>query len=90
MATVSYNMLCLSSFQTETRQAELETNLSTNLVRRKQELEAVKFSAEPELFHNEAEVKRQELRDAKKLVDEVTQQLKSKIHCLPVSSLSVT
>lgn len=62
--------------ETETRQAELETNLSTNLVRRKQELEAIKLSAEPEFLHSEAEVKRQELRDAKLLVDDVTQQLR--------------
>ncbi|KAM7522838.1 hypothetical protein LguiA_012740 [Lonicera macranthoides] len=62
--------------ETETRKAELETNLSTNLVRRKQELEAEKLSAEPDMFHSEAEQKRQELRDAKLRVEDVTQQLK--------------
>ncbi|KAK1394510.1 Serine/threonine-protein kinase TOUSLED [Heracleum sosnowskyi] len=60
----------------ETRKSELETNLSTNLVRRKQELEAIKLSAEPEMLHSEAELKKQELRDAKLLLDDVTQQLK--------------
>ncbi|GJR82974.1 structural maintenance of chromosomes protein 3 [Tanacetum coccineum] len=55
---------------TETRKAELETNLSTNLVRRKQELEAVKQSPETESLNAEAEVKRQELQDAKARLDE--------------------
>lgn len=68
---------CMTN-QIETRKSELETNLSTNLVRRKQELEAIKLSAEPEMLHSEAELKRQELRDAKLLLDDVTQQLKSK------------
>ncbi|XP_047317733.1 structural maintenance of chromosomes protein 3 isoform X2 [Impatiens glandulifera] len=62
--------------ETETRKAELETNLSTNLVRRKHELEAVKASAEVDTVHVEAEVKRQELTDAKLLVDTVTLQHK--------------
>ncbi|KAL6972390.1 Structural maintenance of chromosomes protein 3 [Sarracenia purpurea var. burkii] len=62
--------------ETETRIAELETNLSTNLVRRKQELEAVKLSGETDMLLAEAEAKRQELRDARLLVEDVTQQLK--------------
>ncbi|GMP99184.1 hypothetical protein CsSME_00046757 [Camellia sinensis var. sinensis] len=62
--------------ETETRKAELETNLSTNLVRRKQELEAVKLSGESDMLLTEVEVKRQELRDARLLVEDVTQQLK--------------
>ncbi|KAK3036176.1 hypothetical protein RJ639_029913 [Escallonia herrerae] len=62
--------------ETETRKAELETNQSTNLVRRKNELEAIKLSAEPDMIQNEAEIKRQELRDAKLLVDDIAQQLK--------------
>ncbi|MFS8019278.1 putative P-loop containing nucleoside triphosphate hydrolase [Helianthus anomalus] len=56
--------------ETETRKAELETNLSTNLVRRKQELEAVKQSPETDMLNGEAEAKRQELQDAKKAVEE--------------------
>ncbi|KAF5803474.1 putative P-loop containing nucleoside triphosphate hydrolase [Helianthus annuus] len=62
--------------ETETRKAELETNLSTNLVRRKQELEAVKQSPETDMLNGEAEAKRQELQDAKKAVEEVKRQLK--------------
>jgi structural maintenance of chromosome 3 (chondroitin sulfate proteoglycan 6) len=62
--------------ETETRKAELEMNLSTNLVRRKKELEEVKLSAEPDMFHSEAEQKRQELDDAKSRVDNITEQLK--------------
>ncbi|KAA8543963.1 hypothetical protein F0562_021860 [Nyssa sinensis] len=62
--------------ETETRKAELETNLSTNLVRRKQELEAIKLSAENDMLLGEAEVKNQELTDARLLVEDVTQQLR--------------
>ncbi|XP_071736220.1 structural maintenance of chromosomes protein 3-like [Rutidosis leptorrhynchoides] len=62
--------------KTETRKSELETNLSTNLVRRKQELEAVKQSPETESLNTEAEAKRQELQDAKTHVEEVKKQLK--------------
>ncbi|PWA77306.1 RecF/RecN/SMC [Artemisia annua] len=62
--------------ETETRKAELETNLSTNLVRRKQELEAVKQSPETESLNVEVEAKRQELQDAKIYVEEVKRQLK--------------
>ncbi|KAL0390712.1 UNVERIFIED_CONTAM: Structural maintenance of chromosomes protein 3 [Sesamum calycinum] len=52
-------------------------NLSTNLVRRKEELEAVKLSAETEMLQAEAELKRQELMDANLLVDQLTEQLKN-------------
>nr|XP_043631457.1 structural maintenance of chromosomes protein 3 [Erigeron canadensis] len=62
--------------ETETRKAELETNLSTNLVRRKQELEAVKQSPETDALNAEVEAKRQELQDAKLFVEEVKKQLK--------------
>lgn len=54
-------------------------NLSTNLVRRKEELEAVKLSAETDMLQGEAELKKQELMDANLLVDQLTQQLKSEI-----------
>ncbi|KAL0370253.1 UNVERIFIED_CONTAM: Structural maintenance of chromosomes protein 3 [Sesamum angustifolium] len=63
--------------ETETRKAELEMNLSTNLVRRKEELEAVKLSAETEMLQAEAELKRQELMDSNLLVDQLTEQLKN-------------
>ncbi|KAG8371091.1 hypothetical protein BUALT_Bualt13G0050800 [Buddleja alternifolia] len=62
--------------ETETRKAELEMNLSTNLVRRKEELEAVKLSSETDMLQGEAELKAQELEDANYLVEQLTQQLK--------------
>ncbi|KAI7745683.1 hypothetical protein M8C21_011025, partial [Ambrosia artemisiifolia] len=62
--------------ETETRKAELETNLSTNLVRRKQELEAVLQSPETDTLYAEAESKKQELQDAKVSLEEVKEKLK--------------
>ncbi|XVF47055.1 hypothetical protein PTKIN_Ptkin03bG0078400 [Pterospermum kingtungense] len=62
--------------ETETRKAELETNLTTNLKRRKQELEAIISVAEADALLDEADLKRQELMDAKLLVEDVKQQLK--------------
>ncbi|KAL4333893.1 hypothetical protein GQ457_07G035910 [Hibiscus cannabinus] len=62
--------------ETESRKAELETNLTTNLKRRKQELEAIISAAEADALLDEAESKRQELLDAKLLVEDATQQLK--------------
>ncbi|KAJ9162663.1 hypothetical protein P3X46_022419 [Hevea brasiliensis] len=62
--------------ETETRKAELETNLTTNLKRRKQELEAIISSAETDLLYGEADLKRQELTDAKSLVEVTTQEMK--------------
>lgn len=62
--------------ETETRKAELETNLTTNLKRRKQELEALIASSENDMLPGEAELKRQELKDAKLFVQEAEQQLK--------------
>ncbi|XP_057473114.1 structural maintenance of chromosomes protein 3-like [Actinidia eriantha] len=62
--------------ETETRKSELETNLSTNLVKRKQELEAIKLSGESNLLLAEAEAKMQELTDVRLLVEDVTQQIK--------------
>ncbi|GFZ13064.1 structural maintenance of chromosomes (SMC) family protein [Actinidia rufa] len=62
--------------ETETRKSELETNLSTNLVKRKQELEAIKLSGESNMLLAEAEAKIQELTDVRLLVEDVTQQIK--------------
>ncbi|PSR95439.1 Structural maintenance of chromosomes protein like [Actinidia chinensis var. chinensis] len=62
--------------ETETRKSELETNLSTNLVKRKQELEAIKLSGESNMLLAEAEAKMQELTDVRLLVEDVTQQIK--------------
>ncbi|XP_056168942.1 structural maintenance of chromosomes protein 3 [Syzygium oleosum] len=61
--------------ETETRKAELETNLATNLKRRKQEYEAIISSSETDLHENEAESKWQELKDAESLVIDATQRL---------------
>ncbi|KAK9141612.1 hypothetical protein Syun_011012 [Stephania yunnanensis] len=62
--------------ETETRKGELETNLSTNLVRRQQELESVKLSVDADVLPGEADLKKQELMEAKASVDDATQQLK--------------
>ncbi|XLT64939.1 hypothetical protein HN873_021378, partial [Arachis hypogaea] len=62
--------------ETEARKAELETNLTTNLRRRKQELEAVISSADDDTLGVNAGLKAQELSDAKLLVDDATQQLR--------------
>ncbi|KAK6235317.1 hypothetical protein SCA6_010654 [Theobroma cacao] len=62
--------------ETEARKAELETNLTTNLKRRKQELEAIISAAEADTLLDEAELKRHELMDAKLLVQDATQELK--------------
>jgi hypothetical protein len=62
--------------QTETRKSELEAGLSTNLVKRQQELEAQLTVNDPEGLLADLEIKRQELQSAKKTVDEATKNLK--------------
>lgn len=62
--------------ETETRKAELEMNLSTNLVRRKEELEAVMLSSDPDVLQTDAELKKQDLMDANSLVNRLTEELK--------------
>uniref|UniRef100_A0A2P2MI83 Structural maintenance of chromosomes protein n=2 Tax=Rhizophora mucronata TaxID=61149 RepID=A0A2P2MI83_RHIMU len=62
--------------ETETRKAELETNLTTNLTRRKQELEAITSSEETDMLRREANSQRQELQDARSRVEVTTQRLK--------------
>ncbi|KOM40189.1 hypothetical protein LR48_Vigan04g038700 [Vigna angularis] len=62
--------------ETEARKAELDTNLTTNLRRRKQELEAVISAVDSDSLVGEAESKGQELSDAKMLVDDLTEQLR--------------
>lgn len=66
-----------SRMDIEARKEELETNLSTNLVRRQQELEAIILSADSDNLPMEAEAKRQELKNSKATIDELTQQLKA-------------
>lgn len=57
-------------------------NLSTNLVRRKQELEAIKVSVDTDVLSSEAELKGQEVVEAHILVENLTQQLTSELFCL--------
>ncbi|CAA7022681.1 unnamed protein product [Microthlaspi erraticum] len=61
----------------ETRKAELETNLATNLKRRINELQATIASIEDDSLPSSAGLKTQELEDAKLLVEEVTNELES-------------
>ncbi|ESQ50091.1 hypothetical protein EUTSA_v10001887mg [Eutrema salsugineum] len=61
----------------ETRKAELETNLSTNLKRRMNELQATISSIEDDSLPSSAGLKTQELDDAKLLVEEATNELES-------------
>ncbi|CAN6979570.1 unnamed protein product [Brassica oleracea var. botrytis] len=61
--------------ETETRKAELETNLSTNLKRRIDELHATIASVEDYSLPSSAGLETQELDDAKLLVEEFTNEL---------------
>jgi len=63
--------------QKDEKKAGLETNLTTNLRRRKQELEAVISSADDKSLCDVAESKSRELREAKGSVDDASDQLKS-------------
>ncbi|KAH6774821.1 Structural maintenance of chromosomes family protein [Perilla frutescens var. frutescens] len=74
--------------ETESRKAELEMNLSTNLVRRKEELEAVKLSSDTELLQ-EAELKKQELMDANSSVNKLTEELNSETSCSSFSNFNL-
>lgn len=60
----------------ETRKEELETNLSTNLVRREQELDAIIKSADCETLKGDVQNKKKGIVDSKKNVDDLTRQLK--------------
>ncbi|KAI5060757.1 hypothetical protein GOP47_0025177 [Adiantum capillus-veneris] len=63
--------------EAETRKSELEAALSTNLVKRQQELEAQLATIDPEALRTDLEKKHEELRSAKVAVDEATRQLKT-------------
>ncbi|XP_078432329.1 structural maintenance of chromosomes (SMC) family protein isoform X2 [Wolffia australiana] len=71
-----------SRVEIETRKEELETNLSTNLMRREEELEAIKLSADSDSLPKETERKRQELKASKQSVDSLTLQLKKDLENL--------
>lgn len=62
--------------QIEGRKEELETNLSENLARRKEELENLISSIDFGTSNKEADHKRQELKSSKANVDDWTRQLK--------------
>uniref|UniRef100_A0A0D3F0B7 SMC hinge domain-containing protein n=1 Tax=Oryza barthii TaxID=65489 RepID=A0A0D3F0B7_9ORYZ len=62
--------------QIETRKEELEANLSTNLMRRQKEFEAVISSADSKTLSLEAESKEQELNSSKSSLDDLTAMLK--------------
>ncbi|CAM8970304.1 unnamed protein product [Rhodiola kirilowii] len=66
----------MERLEIETRKAELETNLTTNLVRRKLELEAIISSEDNDALQSDAVIKKQELKDAKLLVSDLTQQFR--------------
>jgi structural maintenance of chromosome 3 (chondroitin sulfate proteoglycan 6) len=63
--------------QSEEWKAELETNLTTNLRRRKQELKDFISSVDADSMVVDAELKTQEFNDAKILVDDASNELKS-------------
>ena len=64
-------------YQAESKIAELETNLSTNLLPRKEELEAIKDSVLSDSLQAEYESKQKELNEAVAAVEESAQELKS-------------
>lgn len=65
-----------SRMEAETRKSELEASLSTNLVKRQQELEAQLSSSDPEALKMELEAKKEELQNTKSAVNDATRHLK--------------
>uniref|UniRef100_A0A0E0G0Q7 SMC hinge domain-containing protein n=1 Tax=Oryza nivara TaxID=4536 RepID=A0A0E0G0Q7_ORYNI len=66
----------------ETRKEELEANLSTNLMRRQKEFEAVISSADSKTLSLEAESKEQELNSSKSSLDDLTAMLKANVDAI--------
>lgn len=62
--------------ETEARKEELEMNLSTNLVRREHELEAIRSSTDLDELSEEIESRKMELKESKSAVEESKKQLK--------------
>ena len=81
--------LCLIYKQTETRKAELETNLSTNLKRRIDELHATIASVDDYSLPSSAGLETQELDDAKLLVEEFTNELQGEPQTLLSTLLDI-
>ncbi|KAG8058053.1 hypothetical protein GUJ93_ZPchr0002g26826 [Zizania palustris] len=76
-------LICKNSrIEIETRKEELETNLSTNLMRRQKELEAIISSADSKTLPLEAESKEQELKSSKRSLDESTAMLKANVDAI--------
>ncbi|KAM0824392.1 hypothetical protein ACQ4PT_070229 [Festuca glaucescens] len=71
-----------SRIEIETRKEELETNLSTNLMRRQKELEAIISSADSKTLPVEVESKEQELKQSKRTLDEATTVLKANVDAI--------
>jgi len=63
--------------QVESRKSELETLLSTNLVKRQQELQAQLAQSDSQTIMQDVDLRKQELKEAKITVDETVRQLKS-------------
>ncbi|KAF8687325.1 hypothetical protein HU200_043008 [Digitaria exilis] len=68
--------------QIETRKEELETNLSMNLIRRQLELEAIISSADSRSLPLETESKDQELKNAKRNLNQLTSLLKDNVDAI--------
>jgi hypothetical protein len=68
--------------QAESRKSELETLLSTNLVKRQQELQAQLAASGSQTIVQDVDLRKQELKDAKNAVDEAVRQLKCTRHML--------
>ncbi|AQK89008.1 Structural maintenance of chromosomes protein 3 [Zea mays] len=76
-------LMCKNSrIEIEARKEELETNLSTNLIRRQKELEAIISSADSRTLPLEAEAKEQELKSSKRNLDELTSLLKANVDAI--------
>ncbi|VAH23637.1 unnamed protein product [Triticum turgidum subsp. durum] len=71
-----------SRIEIETRKEELENNLSTNLMRRQKELEAIISSADSKTLPVEVEAKEQELKESKRTLDEATTVLKANVDAI--------
>uniref|UniRef100_A0A8I7B841 SMC hinge domain-containing protein n=1 Tax=Hordeum vulgare subsp. vulgare TaxID=112509 RepID=A0A8I7B841_HORVV len=76
-------LLCKNScIEIETRKEELETNLSTNLMRRQEELEEIISSADSEVLPLEVKSKEQQLEQSKRNLDELTTLLQANVDAI--------
>ncbi|XBI58586.1 hypothetical protein VPH35_039799 [Triticum aestivum] len=76
-------LLCKNNrIEIETRKEELETNLSTNLTRRQEELEAIISSADSEALPLQVKSKEQHLKQSKSNLDELTTLLQANVHAI--------